>query len=261
LSVLEGIALTGDSEFKLIMASLPFVSRLILTDRSPALREALTETLYKDGVFSATRLRVLLDSSQGIINDGDAFIDFDSPADNSSIITADAVNLLFSEDGALLREILAEELAKSLDILARQAYARSTAAVTSVMETLVPAGLRNLVPAPAAMMPGLPGASPPLSLPWLLAPGKLSFALPPITERERAQLNGMREIVSWMTDSGTDMRALLEILPMVLPRSGIIGRMVGGRMSEIFARRLFDDFLRGSGEVVRGRRRVPVPRV
>ena len=40
LSVLEGIALVGDPEFKLIMESFPFVSKLVMTDRSPALRES-----------------------------------------------------------------------------------------------------------------------------------------------------------------------------------------------------------------------------
>ena len=40
LSVLEGIALVGDPEFKLIMESFPFVSKLEMTDRSPALRES-----------------------------------------------------------------------------------------------------------------------------------------------------------------------------------------------------------------------------
>lgn len=265
LSVLEGIALTGDSEFKLIMASLPFVSRLILTDRSPALREALTETLYKDGVFSPTRLRVLLDSSQGVINDGDAFIDFDSPANESSFITADAIDLLFSEDGALLRDILADELAKSLDLLVRESYTRSTTAARSAIEGLIPAGLRGLVPVPTAMMPGLSGANgssvpPPLSLPWLLAPGKLSFALPPISPTERAQLNGMRDVLAWISSGGTDTKALMDLLPMVLPRSGILGRMVAGRMSETFARRLFEGFLRGNGETISGRRRVPAPR-
>lgn len=263
LSVLEGIALTGDPEFKLIMASLPFVSRLILTDRSPALREALQETLYKDGVFSPTRLRVLLDSSQGIINDGEAFIDFDSPADESSIITADAVELLFSPDGALLREILADELAKSLDLLAREQYTRTTDAARNAAERLVLAPLRALVPipVPTAMMPGtdvpVVGGAP--GLPWLLAPGKLAFALPPISPNERAQLHAMRDVISWITAGGTDAAAMTELLPMILPRSGTLGRMVAGRMTETYARRLFDDFLRGKGETVNGRRRVPSP--
>jgi aarF domain-containing kinase len=256
LSVLEGIALTGDSEFKLIMASLPFVSRLILTDRSPVLREALTDTLYKDGVFSPTRLRVLLDSSQGIIADGSAFIDFDSPADGSAVVTADALDLLFSDDGLVLREILSDELAKSLDLLAREAYTRSTAALSDALSGLLPAGLRGLVPAPAAMMPAAGAPPPSVALPWLVAPGKLAFALPPISPAEREQLNGMRDVVAWLTDGGADMRKLMDLLPSVIARSGVLGRMVAGRMSETFARRLFDELLRGGGEAVAGRRRV-----
>jgi len=79
LSVLEGIALVGDPQFKMIMEAFPYVSKRLLTDESPYLKQALREILYKNGQFSPKRLRVLVDSAQGFIQNGEAFVDFDTP--------------------------------------------------------------------------------------------------------------------------------------------------------------------------------------
>lgn len=67
------------------MESFTFVSELVMSDHSPALQKALAKILYKDQSFSPTRLRVLVDSSQGIINEGDAFVDFDTPSTESKM--------------------------------------------------------------------------------------------------------------------------------------------------------------------------------
>eukprot|EP00177_Eucheuma_denticulatum_P005932 GFKZ01010812.1.p1 GENE.GFKZ01010812.1~~GFKZ01010812.1.p1 ORF type:complete len:730 (+),score=109.89 GFKZ01010812.1:292-2481(+) len=249
LSVLEGIALVGDPEFKLIMESFPFVSKLVMTDRSPALREALRQILYKDGSFSPTRLRVLLDSSQGIVNEGEAFVDFDSLS-NDSAVTRDAIDFLFSEDGALVREILVEEIAKGIDVLARDTYSR----VAASFESSIPAPLRGFL--------SLPGR--PISLPSPLA--VLSgpfFALPPVNDEERAYLSNMREIVEWVAVDGSQSSAispdkLLPLLPEILEKSQILGRQVTGKLGETFLKRLFNDLVRADGEVIAGRRRVPL---
>lgn len=249
LSVLEGIALVGDPEFKLIMESFPYVSKLIMTDRSPALRQALKEILYKDGSFSPTRLRVLLDSSQGILNEGDAFVDFDTLS-NDSAVTREAIDFLFSDDGVLIRDILVEEIAKGIDVLARDTYSR----VASQFERSVPAPLRGFL--------SLPQRSPltfltPLS-PFVLLTGP-SLVLPPVNDEERAYLQNMREIVDWLGSDGARLRpdVITSLLPEILEKSQIMGRQVAGRLGETFLKRLFNDLLRGNGEVVAGRRRLP----
>lgn len=250
LSVLEGIALVGDPEFKLIMESFPFVSKLIMTDRSPALRQALKEILYKEGSFSPTRLRVLLDSSQGIVNEGEAFVDFDTLS-NDSAVTREAVDFLFSEDGALIRDIVVEEIAKGIDVLARDTYSR----VASQFERSVPAPLRGFL--------SLPQRSPltnfltPLS-PFVLLTGP-SLVLPPVSDEERAYLQNMREMVDWLGSDGVGLRpdVMASLIPEVLDKSRLMGWQVAGRLGETFLKRLFNDLLRGNGEVVAGRRRVP----
>ncbi|CAN8076634.1 unnamed protein product [Agarophyton chilense] len=252
LSVLEGIALVGDPEFKLIMESFPFVSRLIMTDRSPALRSALKQILYKDGSFSPKRLRVLLDSSQGIINEGDAFVDFDTMSSNSKV-SRDAIDFLFSDEGFLIREILVDELAKGIDVYVRDSFNRTAGS----FERSVPAPFRGFLRGPALVVPLVP-----LSLMFGADP---FFALPPVDKSERAFLDNLSEISEWLATDAVSSgmlrpNVILELLPEVLAKSTIIGRQVAGRLSETFLKRLFDDLLRANGEIVNGRRRITLSR-
>lgn len=247
LSVLEGIALVGDPEFKLIMESFPFVSKLVMTDRSPALREALRQILYKDGSFSPTRLRVLLDSSQGILNESDAFVDFDSLSQDS-VVTRDAIDFLFSEEGALIKDIIVEEVANGIDVLARESYAR----VAASFESSVPAPLRGFLPMSALSSSS---SNPLMRMPF--------FALPPVNDDERAYLSNLREIIEWLTVDGSKNKALsfdalLPLLPEIMSKSQVLGREVIGKLGETFVRRLFNDFLRGGGETIGGKQRVSI---
>lgn len=174
LSVLEGIALTGDPNYKLVMSSFPFISRHILTSDSPALRTTLREVLYRDGAFSPVRLSVLINSAQGFLGDTDAFVDFDTPpVDGSS--AADAVAFLASDQGSLIRELLADELASGLDVLVRHNYARLLSAVD---DALSPPRLLAAPLAPLRTLAGLAAALPPLPLPGGLALRPASPLLP-----------------------------------------------------------------------------------
>jgi predicted unusual protein kinase regulating ubiquinone biosynthesis (AarF/ABC1/UbiB family) len=47
LSVLEGIALSTDPNYKVLSSSYPWIARKVLTDSSPQLRETLKSLLYK----------------------------------------------------------------------------------------------------------------------------------------------------------------------------------------------------------------------
>lgn len=244
LSVLEGIALVGNPDFKLIMESFPFVSRLVMTDRSPQLRAALRDILYKDGSFSVTRLRVLLDSSQGFINDGDAFVDFDSLA-NNSVVTPEALDLVLGDQGSLIRDILADEIAKGIDVFARDSYAR----VAASFDVAIPAPIRSFVTAIAPPAP--------LLLPIALGPGRF-FALPPVTEEERVSLQNVRELVDWLGEGGNGRlnASLLKILPDVLKKSRGLSNEIAARLGETYVERFFRDLVRGNGEIVNGKRRL-----
>lgn len=255
LSVLEGIALVGDPQFKLIMESFPFVSKLVMTDRSPALREALVQILYKDGSFSPTRLRVLVDSSQGIINDGDAFVDFDTPSDQSKL-TREAVDFLFSQDGAVVRDILVDELAKGVDVLIRDSYHRTTSSLAQA----IPAPLRGFASASIS--------TPILNIPLIGGPSSF-FALPSVSDEERVHLDNVRQLADWLVSdtvggqggsgSGLTPNSVIQLLPEVAAKSRIIGSQVTGKLGEKLLHRFFNDLLRADGEEIANRKRIPAP--
>lgn len=249
LGVLEGIALSSDPKFKLIMESFPFVSRLVLTDDSPALRESLRQILYKDGAFSPTRLRVLLDSSQGVLGEGEAFVDFDTPSENPTAASS-ALDFLFSDSGIILRDIISEELANGIDVWVRDSYERAT----SIFRMTVPTPVRALMATAQKMNPLLPQFS------FGLAAD--NFALPPISADDQRYLDNMRDLVQFLMDKesgGIGMDGLTRMLPDILPKTQILGRMVAGKLSEKYAKRFFEDLVRGNGEVVNNRRRVNLP--
>ncbi|CAK7345927.1 unnamed protein product [Dovyalis caffra] len=60
LTVLEGLALSADPNFKVLAASYPYFAKRLLTDPNPYLRDALIELLFKDGRFRWNRLENLL---------------------------------------------------------------------------------------------------------------------------------------------------------------------------------------------------------
>ncbi|XP_019054902.1 PREDICTED: uncharacterized aarF domain-containing protein kinase At1g79600, chloroplastic isoform X2 [Nelumbo nucifera] len=60
LTVLEGLALYADPDFKVLAASYPYFAKRLLTDPNPYLRDALIELLFKDGRFRWNRLENLI---------------------------------------------------------------------------------------------------------------------------------------------------------------------------------------------------------
>ena len=79
VATLEGIALIGNPDYRIVMESYPFVSRKLLSDDKPAFQKALTEILYSkdDQTLKSQRLTVLLNSAQGIVAETDSFVDLD----------------------------------------------------------------------------------------------------------------------------------------------------------------------------------------
>merc|ERR1719217_99405 len=101
---LEGLALSADPGYGLIIEAYPFVARKLLSSDRPELQQALQEVLYSGGsmdgmrgVVTPTRLASLLNSAQGIVakQEGQAFVDLDAvPEDGVS--TADALKYVLS---------------------------------------------------------------------------------------------------------------------------------------------------------------------
>ncbi|MGB3300707.1 MAG: AarF/ABC1/UbiB kinase family protein [Phormidesmis sp.] len=103
LVTLDGIAITVDPDFKVLSKAYPYVSRRLLTDPAPQLRESLQALLFQNGSFRWNRLENLLRNAK----DSDNY-DLNKVLDQS-------IEFLFSERGEFLRVRIADELAKELD--------------------------------------------------------------------------------------------------------------------------------------------------
>lgn len=103
LVTLEGIAIGIDPNFKVLSSAYPYVAKRLLTDPAPELRKSLSELLLKQDGFRWSRLENLLRNARES-ND----YDFNTALNQ-------ALDFLFSERGELIRDRLADELAKGLD--------------------------------------------------------------------------------------------------------------------------------------------------
>ncbi|NEP17732.1 MAG: AarF/ABC1/UbiB kinase family protein [Leptolyngbya sp. SIO4C1] len=103
LVTLDGIAISVDPNFKVLSKAYPYVSKRLLTDPAPELRQSLQELLFKEGSFRWNRLENLLRNARN--------------SDDYDLNRAlnQALDFLFSERGTYIRDRIADELAKGLD--------------------------------------------------------------------------------------------------------------------------------------------------
>lgn len=112
LSVLEGIALASDPNYKVLGAAYPWVARRLLTNTPEELQPTLLSLLYKDGKFNFKRMESLL--TQATSPPGRPQRPRDSPA-GSEPPRGDALALVLSPQGEFVRGIIVDELAKGAD--------------------------------------------------------------------------------------------------------------------------------------------------
>ncbi|MDY6940335.1 MAG: AarF/ABC1/UbiB kinase family protein [Cyanobacteriota bacterium] len=113
LVTLEGIAINVDPEFKVLSKAYPYVAKRLLTDPAPELRTSLRELLFKDGSFRWNRLENLLKNAR-------TSDDYDLSAGLNQ-----ALDFVFSDRGAFIRERIVDEVVKNIDLLSQEA-ARNT---------------------------------------------------------------------------------------------------------------------------------------
>ncbi|KAL9189150.1 hypothetical protein ACHAXT_011640 [Thalassiosira profunda] len=124
---LEGIALTGDEDYGIIMETYPFIARKLLAEDRPEIQQALQEVLFSvtdsdsSGGLKLTRLLALLNNASGSLatKEGAAFVDLDAvPEDGLSL--SDGFKLLLSDDSESLRKLLEDEVENIADVFFRQ---------------------------------------------------------------------------------------------------------------------------------------------
>lgn len=127
---LEGVALTGNPNYGLIMEAFPFISRKLLSEDRPEVQRALQEVLYSgDGEgqgLKLSRLLSLLNNAAGatVAKEGAAFVDLDGiPEDGISF--ANGLKFVLSERAQSLRTLLEPEVDAIVDVLTRQLFRKA----------------------------------------------------------------------------------------------------------------------------------------
>ncbi len=128
LVTLEGIALSVDSDFKILGAAYPYFARRLMEDPDPGLRQSLKEMLFDGDIFRWQRLDNLIASaSQGSQLDLEGLLD-------------QVLTFLFSAHGGLLRQQLVDAMVFRMDAMAWQTTLRIG---KRLPERLQPPGLRK----------------------------------------------------------------------------------------------------------------------
>jgi predicted unusual protein kinase regulating ubiquinone biosynthesis (AarF/ABC1/UbiB family) len=127
---LEGVALTGNPDYGIIMEAYPFIARKLLREDRPEIQAALQEVLYSnngDGgdnsnkSLKLSRLLALLNNAAGSVatKEGAAFVDIDAvPKDG--ITFQEGLKFLLSDNAESLRRLLEKEVDSIVDISSRQ---------------------------------------------------------------------------------------------------------------------------------------------
>lgn len=126
LTVLEGLALYADPNFKVLAASYPYFAKRLLTDPNPYLRDALIELLFKDGKFRWNRLENLLVQGRK---------DRDFSAKDA---LQPVLKLLLGLDGEELRILVIREVVRVTEAVILGSLIDTYRSLPDFMRTLVP---------------------------------------------------------------------------------------------------------------------------
>ncbi|KAK7349680.1 hypothetical protein VNO77_07244 [Canavalia gladiata] len=131
LTVLEGLALYADPNFKVLAASYPYFAKRLLTDPNPYLRDALIELLFKDGKFRWNRL-------ENLLVQGSKDRDFSAKEALQPVL-----KVLLSPDGEDLRTLVIKEAARVSEAFTLGTISETYQYVPGFVRTLVFNGNAN----------------------------------------------------------------------------------------------------------------------
>ncbi|XP_061364609.1 protein ACTIVITY OF BC1 COMPLEX KINASE 3, chloroplastic-like isoform X2 [Gastrolobium bilobum] len=131
LTVLEGLALYADPNFKVLAASYPYFAKRLLTDPNPYLRDALIELLFKDGKFRWSRL-------ENLLVQGRKDRDFSAKEALQPVL-----KVLLSPDGEELRTLVIKEAVRITEAFTLSTVSDTYKSVPNFMRTLVFNGNAN----------------------------------------------------------------------------------------------------------------------
>ena len=209
LVTLEGIAIYIDPNFKVLSEAYPYISKRLLTDPAPELRESLRDLLFKDGRFRWNRLENLLKNARS------------SDEYNLNQVLDETLEFLSSERGALIRNNLIDELAKSIDALSKDALNSVT---NNVRDRL-------------------------FNNPWAKPIAMAIMPVPAANTEQEQTLEHIKRIWGILQETrGFDATKVSSQIPQLLSNPGVqlMGRQVAGRLtSKVVARLIRETLVKG----------------
>ncbi|EJK66355.1 hypothetical protein THAOC_12731 [Thalassiosira oceanica] len=181
-ATLEGIGLASDSSYSILQECYPYLAKRLISDDSPRARGALRMLLYGKGEdLDLTKVQELTSGFQSYTSSTSSVESSRGVGDKGRIAAIEQVaNVILSEDGNYVQELLLREIALGLD----------TAIRDSVISPLEPIrGLPSLVPLP-------------LGLPLELA--KTGLDLQSIDARDEKRLANIRILSDLVRGAGGD---------------------------------------------------------
>ncbi|KJH72163.1 ABC1 kinase family protein [Aliterella atlantica] len=206
LVTLEGIAIHIDPNFKVLSEAYPYISKRLLTDPAPELRESLQDLLFKDGRFRWNRLENLLRNARN------------SQDYNVNQVLDETLEFLSSERGALIRNNLIDEVAKSVDALSRDALHNVTNTLRDRLQNVS----------------------------WGKPIAMAVNPTPAATSEQEQTLEHIKRIWSILQETrGFDAAKVSSQVPQLLANPGVqqIGRQVAGRLASKAIARLIREVL------------------
>ncbi|KAI4963166.1 hypothetical protein ZWY2020_019638 [Hordeum vulgare] len=117
--------------YKVLSSSYPWIARKVLTDNSPNLRSTLYTLLYKDGTFQIDRLESLLTESLRARTEQTLVRTQQDESDSSRFAIKQVLSFTLTEQGAFVKDLLLQEIAKGLDALGVATLSSVTSAAAS----------------------------------------------------------------------------------------------------------------------------------
>ncbi|PWZ19609.1 putative aarF domain-containing protein kinase [Zea mays] len=212
LTVLEGLALYADPDFKVLAASYPYFAKRLLTDPNPYLRDALIELVFKDGKFRQVPAH-LWNRLENLLVQGRQDREFAAKDALQPVL-----KLLLGPGGEELRALVVKEAVRVTEAIAIGTLVDSYNAAPSFLKPLISSG--NLA-----------------------EPFKFS-------ETEQEQMMELRDQVFrvWglLRSSNNFDPSLLQPIVQVLqePEARVLGSRVAGGVTQRLAARLLQQLLR-----------------
>lgn len=202
VAILEGIALTGDPDYKIVLSSYPYVTRKLLRENGEeSFRTALNAILYPRSSNGARqprpsprRIAALINSALGreaVANNPSTLLDLDGlPSEEDAASFTESVAFLGREDAKSIRCILVEELVTAGDLLLRRAVRQLASSIQGTTSVQVP-GLAI----PFFPRPRLPVFNPISLIPESIRDSFLDKIAPSLSAEDSVYVNDITELL------------------------------------------------------------------